>query len=107
MLLQYHEKPNLAAAGSPLIRSHFCQYCQCCPVSERSSPFACLLTRRPVRPWASTPDQCLAHRGGQPAEMLRQVAQRLAGTARRGISTSAICREGEDKGPKGMLTCWS
>jgi len=32
--------------------------------------------------------------------MLRQVAQRLAGTARRGISTSAICREGEDKGPK-------
>ena len=35
--------------------------------------------------------------------MLRQVAQRLAGTARRGISTSAIFREGEDKGPKGML----
>lgn len=34
--------------------------------------------------------------------MLRQVAQRLASTARRGISTSAICREGEDKGPKGM-----
>ena len=46
---------------------------------------------------------CLGHRGGRPAEMLRQVAQRLAGTARRGISTSAICREGEDKGPKGML----
>ena len=42
------------------------------------------------------------HRGGQPAEMLRQVAQRLASTARRGISISAICREGEDKGPKGM-----
>ena len=44
--------------------------------------------------------------------MLRQVAQRLAGTARRGISTSAICREGEDKGPKGVRqlaraeTCW-
>ena len=46
---------------------------------------------------------CLGHRGGRPAEMLRQVAQRLAGTARRGISTSAICREGEDKGPKGTL----
>jgi hypothetical protein len=32
--------------------------------------------------------------------MLRQVAQRLACSARRGLGTSAICREG-DKGPEG------
>ncbi len=33
--------------------------------------------------------------------MFRQVAQRLACTARRGLSTSAVCREG-DKGPAGL-----
>ena len=35
--------------------------------------------------------------------MFRQVARRLASTARRSISSSAVCREEGGKGPEGMV----
>ena len=34
--------------------------------------------------------------------MFRQVAHRLASTARRGITSSAVCREEGGKGPEGI-----
>lgn len=96
-----------------MIRSHRVHFFQCCAVLRGKTFPVCHSEHRERLRLVSGPShQCFGHRGGQPAEMLRQVAQRLAGTARRGISTSALCREGEDKGPKGVQrlaraeTCW-